>query len=133
MRALVLVAALVLSFSAHAENAGRLLGAWRTPGAGEIEIKRCGERLCGLVTRQEPATKEDQAGPPVGHMVLVDFSAIRNDRWQGTIIDPRLGSAIRGVMMMTRSGQLRIEGCLGVLCDGETWTRAVAGETVVKR
>jgi uncharacterized protein (DUF2147 family) len=46
------------------------------------------------------------------------------NRWEGTVIDPRNGKSYQAKMTL-KGGSLRIEGCvMGFLCGGETLTRA---------
>ena len=100
-----------------APTASGPLGEWLVgDGSARIGIHACGANLCGTVT----ATKEKGR---MGERILRDMKPDGENRWTGTILDPRSGKVYQSTMTLT-GGSLRVEGCLmGVLCGGETWTR----------
>ena len=45
------------------------------------------------------------------------------DQWAGQFYNPNDGRTYPGRIALLSPTQLRVEGCLGPICSGETWTR----------
>ena len=45
------------------------------------------------------------------------------NRWEGSVYDPRRGKSYRGSLTLKDADHLLAEGCLLFLCESETWTR----------
>jgi uncharacterized protein (DUF2147 family) len=45
-------------------------------------------------------------------------------KWSGQIYNADDGSTYASSVTVTGADSLRVEGCVGALCGGETWTRA---------
>ena len=45
------------------------------------------------------------------------------NKWTGTIYFADDGNTYASNVSVTGADTLRVEGCVGVLCGGETWTR----------
>ena len=46
------------------------------------------------------------------------------NKWSGQIYNADDGNTYASNVSVTSAETLRVEGCLGALCGGETWTRA---------
>lgn len=46
------------------------------------------------------------------------------NKWSGQIYNADDGSTYASSVTVTSAEALRVEGCVGALCGGETWTRA---------
>ena len=48
----------------------------------------------------------------------------QGDRWSGRVYNPEDGGTYAAHITMKSDDTLRIEGCMMVICSGETWKRA---------
>jgi len=46
------------------------------------------------------------------------------NKWSGQIYNADDGKSYASHISVSGPGTLRVEGCVGVLCGGETWTRS---------
>ncbi|MGZ6039897.1 MAG: DUF2147 domain-containing protein [Phenylobacterium sp.] len=133
--------ALGLSARAHAAPASAL-GDWLTEGGGgKVRIAACpdqAQRLCGaLVWLKQPngpdgAPIRDTANPDaalrarplLGIGMIRDFRGDGPGHWtDGRIYDPNSGRTYRSRMRLNPDGALKVDGCVLVVCVGQTWTR----------
>ena len=93
------------------------MGEWLVAdGSARIGIHACGANLCGTVTSSKEKGR-------VGERILRDMKPDGENRWTGTILDPRSGKIYQSTMTL-KGSILRVDGCfMNVLCGGETWTR----------
>jgi uncharacterized protein (DUF2147 family) len=96
-----------------------VLGEWLVEdGAARIAIQPCGSNVCGSISW----SKE---GGELGTQILRAMKPTGPNKWEGTIYDPTTGRSYSSNISLRSSDSLRVEGCvLGVLCGGQTWTRA---------
>jgi uncharacterized protein (DUF2147 family) len=45
-------------------------------------------------------------------------------KWSGTIYNADDGNSYAGSISISAPDALRVEGCVGAFCGGETWTRS---------
>jgi len=128
-------------------------GRWITASGNlEVEIARCGEALCGTVTRvlgnrsMTPGGGEMQpadARSPLGMQLLKDFSPRATDEagrppaeWRGEIYNRENGKTYRCTMSLstaaTPAGELLLHAYVGLPLFGKTqvWQRAPAATAV---
>jgi len=114
-------------------------GFWLTEkGDAKIRVSRCSGGLCGTVVwlREpiDPATGKPQVddkneNPALQHRRIIGLSlfigmkAIASNKWTGTIYNADDGKTYASNITLTDSGQLEVEGCVGVFCGTETWSR----------
>jgi uncharacterized protein (DUF2147 family) len=115
-------------------------GEWLTVGgSGKVRIAPCParpERMCGtLVWLKDPvdakrldANNPDQAlrsRPLVGLPMIRDFKPAAPGRWTGgKIYDPESGKTYDSKIAISGNGTLKVEGCVLMLCQAQTWRRS---------
>jgi uncharacterized protein (DUF2147 family) len=86
------------------------LGVWATEeNKGSVRIEQCGENLCGVAAK-------------TGEKILINMKPSES-KWTGRIHDPDSGRTYDSSMTMKGPNTLRIQGCAGLFCGGQTWTR----------
>lgn len=114
---------------------------------GIVQIGDCGSlrgqpargALCGKVVWIRDALDRTTGRPPVdsknsdpalrsrpivGLLVLNDMKSSGNDtRWEGTVYNIDDGKTYSGKLTLLHADQLKVEGCVMMLCRGEIWTR----------
>jgi uncharacterized protein (DUF2147 family) len=115
------------------------VGVWRTQaGDAKVAISRCGEAICGhivwLRAPIDPATGKPQVDdknpnpsltkrPIIGLPLFVDMKPRGPGKWSGRIYNADDGKLYASNVSLRDSTKLNVEGCVGVLCGGETWTK----------
>jgi uncharacterized protein (DUF2147 family) len=134
--ALASMAAATLATMAYAAPAS-ITGRWVTKEKDAvIEISPCGAAMCGriakyLKTPPNGADQKDVNNPDkslrtrkiLGISILQNLKGKEKD-WHGTIYDPRNGKSYRSVVFLAKNGTLTVKGCLGPLCQSQTWTKS---------
>jgi uncharacterized protein (DUF2147 family) len=137
---IIAIAALLLTApSVQAQVAGDPVGIWLTQaGDARVRVSKCGGGICGVVVglKQpiDPATGKPQIDDKNPHPALAKrpiiglplFSGMRATgpgKWSGQIYNADDGSTYASNVAVTGPDTLRVEGCVGMLCGGETWTR----------
>ena len=135
----VLLAALSGTTAAHAQSADAS-GTWLTQaGDARVKISKCGGGICGVIVwLREPhdtatgqlATDSKNPNPALAKRPMIGlplFSGMQSsgpNKWSGQIYNADDGSTYASSVSVTGAETLRVEGCVGALCGGETWTRA---------
>ena len=135
----VLLAALSGATAAHAQTADAS-GTWLTQaGDARVKISKCGGDICGVIVwLREPhdtatgqlATDSKNLNPALAKRAMIGlplFSGMQPagpNKWSGQIYNADDGSTYASSVSVTGAETLRVEGCVGALCGGETWTRA---------
>jgi uncharacterized protein (DUF2147 family) len=136
MRALLLTIGLALATAAPAFAADPVEREWLVEdGSGKVRIAPCPgkpDRMCGVVTwGTKPPDSKDVHNPDaalrnrllLGLMVLSDFKPVSPGRWNGgRIYDPTSGKTYASKMAVNAKGALKVEGCILILCEAQTWT-----------
>ena len=134
---IVLLAALLGASAARAQGAA---GAWLTQaGDARVKISKCGGGICGHIvwlrepydtSTGQPATDSKNPNPALARRPMIGlplFSGMEPagpNKWSGQIYNADDGSTYASNISLMGADSLRVEGCLGALCGGETWTRA---------
>jgi uncharacterized protein (DUF2147 family) len=129
-----------LAFSAQAAQS--VQGDWITQsGSAKVRVAPCaGGKLCGTVvwiknpldkTTGKPqldAKNPDPAlrtRPIVGLQLIKDFKPASGGRWTGgTIYDPESGKTYASKLALNPDGTLKVEGCISIICQAQTWKAA---------
>jgi uncharacterized protein (DUF2147 family) len=137
---IAVLAALVGLSGAHAQSGGEVGGTWLTQaGDARVRVSRCGSGICGVVVwLKEPinaATGKPQVDdknpnpalarrPMIGLPLFSGMHPSGPNKWSGQIYNADDGSTYASNVSLSGPDTLRVEGCMGALCGGETWTRA---------
>lgn len=138
MRHLALAAALTLA-ATPALAADPVEGVWLTQsGSGRVKIAPCAalaQRLCGAIVwlrDPENAKAHDNNNPDpalksrtiLGLPMLWGFKPAGPGRWTGgKIYDPESGKTYDSKISIRPDGALKVEGCIVVVCQAQTWRR----------
>ncbi|RED16524.1 DUF2147 domain-containing protein [Parasphingopyxis lamellibrachiae] len=127
----------LLALSAPAAAQSGITGNWLTEdNRAVIAIGRCGETLCGRITRilvPTEAGQRDVNNPDPnlrnrrieGSRVLTGFRFDRGQYRHGQVYDPENGRSYNARLRLNRDGTLRVTGCVlgGIICQSQNWTR----------
>ncbi|HEX9215315.1 MAG TPA: DUF2147 domain-containing protein [Bradyrhizobium sp.] len=135
----VLLAALLGATAARAQSTDAS-GTWLTQaGDARVKISKCGGGLCGVIVwlkepydtaTGQPATDSKNPNPALARRAMIglplfsDMQPAGSNKWSGQIYNADDGSNYASSVTVTGGETLRVEGCVGALCGGETWTRA---------
>jgi uncharacterized protein (DUF2147 family) len=136
MRFLVLAVGLSLA-AAPALAADPVEGEWLVQDkGGKVHIAPCPrspERMCGATTWVKDSSKMvDEKNPDaslrqkplMGQQVMRDFKQAAPGRWTGgKIYDPKTGKTYASKITAAANGTLKVEGCVLMICQAQTWTR----------
>ena len=134
--ALIILLAALGTSSARAQSAD---GTWLTQaGDARVKINKCGGGICGHIvwlrepydtSTGQPATDSKNPNPALARRPMIGlplFSGMQPtgpNKWSGQIYNADDGSTYASNISLTGADSLRVEGCVGALCGGETWTR----------
>ena len=139
---LALAAAATLALASSAEAAATVQGDWLTQsGSAKVRVAPCaGGRLCGTVVWMKNPIDRDTGKPQldernpdpalrgrpiVGLQLIKDFRAAPGGRWTGgTIYDPESGKTYASKLGLNPDGTLKVEGCISIICQAQTWKPA---------
>ena len=132
-------ATLLFSPPALAQGAGEPTGVWQTQaGDARVKISKCGGGICGTVVSLrepiDPATGKPQVDdknpnpalkkrPMIGLSLFNGMQPSGPSKWSGQIYNADDGGTYASSVSVAGPDALRVEGCVGALCGGETWTR----------
>jgi uncharacterized protein (DUF2147 family) len=138
MRTALIAAGLLLFIAAPALAADPVEGVWVTPdGGSKVHIASCPgkpDRMCGTVSWLSAANAKDLDGhnpnaalrhrPILGVSTLSGFKQDAPGKWTGgTLYDPASGKTYKGKISANADGTLKVEGCVMVICQAQTWKR----------
>jgi uncharacterized protein (DUF2147 family) len=133
----ILAAWLAASSAKAGADAG---GIWLTQaGDAKVRVSKCGGGICGEVVWLKdpinPATGKPQVDdknpnpalarrPMIGLPLFRDMRPSGPDRWSGRIYNADDGNSYASNISVSGPDTLKVEGCVGAFCGGESWTRA---------
>ncbi len=138
---ILLVLALWLAASAaRAQGTIEPHGTWLTQaGDAKVRVTKCSGGLCGVIVwlkqpidpdTGKPATDNKNPNPAlarrpmIGLPLFADMRPTEPNRWSGQIYNADDGKIYESHIALMDANTLRVEGCVGPLCGGETWARA---------
>jgi uncharacterized protein (DUF2147 family) len=137
---IAVLAALLGLPGASAQSGGEVGGIWLTQaGDAKVRVSRCGGGICGVVVWLRdpinPATGKPQVDdknpnpalarrPIIGLPLFMSMRPSGENRWSGQIYNADDGNSYVSNVSVSGPDALRVEGCVGALCGGETWTRS---------
>ena len=135
----LLLAALIIAPCAMAQSAGEPTGVWLTQaGDARVRVSKCGGSLCGVIVglkdpidpaTGKPAVDDKNPNPALARRPMIGlplFSGMQAsgpNKWSGHIYNADDGKTYESHVSVAGPDALRVEGCVGALCGGETWTR----------
>jgi len=136
----IAIAATVLTApAARAQRVGEPIGVWLTQaGDARVKVSKCGGGLCGVIVGLkdpiDPATGKPQVDdknpnpglkkrPMIGLSLFSGMQPSAPNKWSGQIYNADDGGTYASSISVAGPDALRVEGCVGALCGGETWTR----------
>jgi uncharacterized protein (DUF2147 family) len=139
-----LVIAVLMGFlaapAAQAQAEGEVSGIWLTQaGDAKVRVSKCAGGICGVVVwlrdpidraTGKPAVDDKNPNPALARRPMIGlplFMGMRPsgpDKWSGQIYNADDGSTYASNVSLAGSDTLRVEGCVGAFCGGESWTRS---------
>ena len=135
------VAGLALAaIATSAQAADPVEGHWMTAGgSAKVRVSPCAAdkaRMCGVITWiKAPAgavpkdtnnpDASQRSKPLVGLTMIRDFKPSGAGKWTGgKIYDPSSGKTYGSKISVNPDGTLKVEGCITVVCQAQTWKRS---------
>jgi uncharacterized protein (DUF2147 family) len=123
----------------RAQAGGEVSGIWLTQaGDAKVRVSKCGGGICGVVVwlrtpidpaTGKPAIDDKNPNPALAKRPMIGlplFSGMQSsgpNKWSGQIYNADDGSSYSSNVSLSGADALRVEGCVGALCGGETWSR----------
>lgn len=137
---IVLVAGvLFVTSSARASSADDPTGIWLTQaGDAKVAVSRCGSAICGRVVWLKAPIHEATGKPQIddknpnpslakrpiiGLHLFISMKPQGARKWSGRIYNADDGKTYASKVVLEDATKLRVDGCVGPLCGGETWSR----------
>lgn len=120
----VIAAASVAIATAGAALSEPATGTWRTEKGDSgaylhVDIKPCGAKLCGTIVRVVDGDDPSIVGKPI----IWDMEADGGGSYSGgKIWAPDTDKTYRSKMSLNGDA-LKVSGCFGPICRGQTWAR----------
>ena len=124
---------------AMAQGTGEPTGVWLTQaGDARVRVSKCGGGICGVIVglkdpidpaTGKPAVDDKNPNPALATRPMIGlslFSGMRPagpNKWSGQIYNADDGKRYDSKISLSGPDSLSVEGCVGVLCGSETWTR----------
>jgi uncharacterized protein (DUF2147 family) len=115
-------------------------GIWLTQaGDAKVRVNKCGGGICGVViwlkdpinpATGRPHVDDKNPNPSLARRPMIGlplFSAMPPsgpNKWSGQIYNADDGNSYASNISVPGPDTLNVEGCVGVLCGSETWTRS---------
>ena len=135
-----ILTALLAVPATKAQAGGDVSGIWLTQaGDAKVRVSKCGGGICGVIVWLkdpiDPATGKPQIDdknpnpklakrPMIGLPLFIGMRAAGPNRWSGQIYNADDGKSYASNISVAGPDSLKVEGCVGPLCGGETWTRS---------
>lgn len=133
----------VLAFSVHpkatAQEAASASGVWLTEkGDAQVRVSPCGGSLCGKIAglrdpidpqTGKPQLDDKNPNPALASRPMIGLSLFNSMRptgpgtWAGLIYNADDGRYYESKVTVLGPSSLRVEGCVGAICGGETWSK----------
>ena len=95
-------------------------GSWIRPSTGaQVNFYNCSDKLCGKIV----AVKDQSRKSEIGTVIMSGASKISPNEWRGSLLDTDNGKTYSGVVTLEGEDGLNLKGCVGFICQGETWRR----------
>ncbi|MBN9007609.1 MAG: DUF2147 domain-containing protein [Rhizobiales bacterium] len=138
--AITILAAIFSLQIATAQTAADPSGVWLTQaGDAKVRVSKCGQGICGVVVwlrepidsaTGKPAVDDKNHNPSLARRPMIGLPLFQGmaqsgpNKWSGQIYNADDGNTYASNISVAGPSTLRVEGCVGALCGGETWTRS---------
>jgi uncharacterized protein (DUF2147 family) len=139
-----LIAAMLMAWlaasPANAQAGGDVNGTWLTQaGDAKVRVSKCGGGICGVIVwlrdPTDPNTGKPQVDdknrnpslaqrPMIGLPLFSGMQPSGPNKWSGQIYNADDGNSYVSNISLLGPDSLKVEGCVGALCGGETWSRS---------
>lgn len=125
---------------ANAQGNDDPTGVWQTQaGDARVRVSRCGGAICGTIvwlrdkidaSTGKPAVDDKNPDPArrnrpmIGVQIFINMKAAGPNKWSGQIYNSDDGKIYTSNISVSSPDILKVEGCVGAFCGGESWTRA---------
>jgi uncharacterized protein (DUF2147 family) len=140
-RHLFAAAALFMLMGSGAALAADPSGMWLPQnGASRIRLADCGGALCGTIvwlkepngdngkpkTDQNNSDQSKRSRPLIGVQIVLGMKPAGTDKWSGQVYNAEDGKTYSGNLTFSGGDSLQLQGCAlgGLVCKGQTWTKA---------
>ncbi|MFD0980854.1 DUF2147 domain-containing protein [Tropicimonas aquimaris] len=125
----IATAAAGLILLASAATADPVFGTWKTePGDdgnfAHVTIADCGGQICGTLGKAFDGSGKPIASDKVGKRMIWDMAANGGGKYSGGKIWAPDRDKTYSSKMSLSGDTLKVSGCVGPICRGQTWTRA---------
>jgi uncharacterized protein (DUF2147 family) len=142
MRIVLYIAAAALALASSDARAADPNGTWLTQtGTSRIKVADCGGALCGTIVWLKEPTDPDtgkpktdknnsdaakRSRPLLGVQIVLGMKPSGADKWSGQVYNAEDGKTYSGNLTYPGGNSLQLQGCAlgGLVCKGQTWTRA---------
>ena len=127
MRKLVMISA-ALSLMGGMAMAEPLLGTWQTAKddnghSGLIEVKPCGNALCGELVKSFDANGQEMASDNIGRNIISETVPVGDGQYEGKVYAPDRDKTYNSKLEL-QGDRLKVSGCVMFICrDGGTWKK----------
>jgi uncharacterized protein (DUF2147 family) len=114
---------------------------WTADRKGKVKIVNCGGAICGtlswLAEPNDPETNKPktdknnkdaskQGRPLIGTPIVLSMKPSGADKWDGQVYNAEDGNIYSGSFTMSGANTAQLKGCVmgGLICKGQSWTRA---------
>jgi len=131
------LAVAALAAASPALAADPVEGLWLVQaGTAKVKVTPCASdksKMCGQVAwLKTPGAKDAnnpdaslRSRPIMGMLMIRGFKPAGPGKWTGgKIYDPNSGKTYGSKMSANPDGTLKVEGCIAVVCQAQTWKRA---------
>lgn len=104
------------------------IGVWQTEPdrknlVSHIKVRSCGPALCGTVIRAFDTDGREVTTPHVGKRLFWDLSPQGGGKYAGGTVQVPLLNVTANASATVSGDSMRVTGCKGGICQGQTWTR----------
>ncbi|MGH1356828.1 MAG: DUF2147 domain-containing protein [Thalassovita sp.] len=104
-----------------------LIGIWLTKPdfkgqVAHVRAEPCGDTSCGTIIRAFDRKGNAVTTPNVGRRIFWDVAPTDTGQYRGTGWLPLRDRTFEATLNVVNN-QLTVKGCLGVICQDQTWTR----------
>ena len=137
---IAILAAFMAALPARAQAGAEVGGIWLTQaGDAKVRVSKCGGGICGVIVwlkdpidraTGKPQIDDKNPNPSLARRPMIGlplFSGMHTsgpNQWSGQIYNADDGKSYASKVSVSGPDTLRVEGCVGALCGGESWTRS---------